>query len=169
MPSNSAIPSRVPLGPSVAPRQRTLDATRRIRPNASARDGARLESPGSLNDTAGMSPESEDLDARRPQFDFSETGAPTHIEFWTIREVESAVKLKKSAIYARISRGAFPPPVKLSSTVSVWIESEVRTWMRNAALIRRRPDCANDVARDTAREASAWVPRDARMRARPAS
>lgn len=58
------------------------------------------------------------------------------IEFLTIRDVESAVKLKKSAIYARIARQAFPPPVKLSSTVSVWIASEVRDWMQHTALRR---------------------------------
>ena len=60
------------------------------------------------------------------------------IGFWTIREVESAVKLKKSAIYARISRRSFPPPVKLSPTVSVWVDSVVRAWMRDAALHRAR-------------------------------
>jgi len=58
------------------------------------------------------------------------------IAFWTIRDVELAVKLKKSAIYARIARAEFPPPVKLSSTVSVWIEWEVRAWMRDAAARR---------------------------------
>lgn len=61
-----------------------------------------------------------------------QSGDPPRVEFWTIREVEAAVKLKKSAIYARIARRAFPRPVKLSSTVSVWVESEVRLWMQDA-------------------------------------
>jgi predicted DNA-binding transcriptional regulator AlpA len=62
--------------------------------------------------------------------------APPEIEFWSLRDVESAVKLKKSAIYARIARSEFPRPVKLSATVSVWVVAEVRCWMRE--VMRRR-------------------------------
>lgn len=145
MTSNSAIPSRVPAGLSVAPRKRPVAAARRVRSNSSTREGERFGSTGSLNKTAGVSGvsgvsgasrESGDPDAGRRPREFSATGAATQIAFWTIREVESAVKLKKSAIYERISRRAFPPPVKLSATVSVWIESEVRAWMQAAALHR---------------------------------
>lgn len=39
------------------------------------------------------------------------------------------VSLGKTAIYAKINAGDFPPPIKLGN-VSVWLESEVDEWIQ---------------------------------------
>ena len=50
------------------------------------------------------------------------------------REVERRTGYKKSAIYARIDAGTFPPARKDPETGTVrWLESEVQAWIDNAA------------------------------------
>nr|WP_072014425.1 AlpA family phage regulatory protein [Pectobacterium odoriferum] len=48
----------------------------------------------------------------------------------SIKEVERAVGLKKSSIYARISNGDFPKPKKLGSRTSRWLRGEVEDWKK---------------------------------------
>jgi prophage regulatory protein len=86
------------------------------------------------DDPAGPSDDSLGANQALPTDENSPLSAS--VTFWTLRDVEAAVRLKKSAIYARIARGEFPRPVKLSSTVSVWVEVEVRDWMRRIVATR---------------------------------
>lgn len=53
-------------------------------------------------------------------------------KFITLKEVSDLVGLKKSAIYARISAGAFPVPIKISSKCSRWSLVEIQEWMDKA-------------------------------------
>lgn len=46
-----------------------------------------------------------------------------------IRDVMSAVGLKKTAIYDKIKEGEFPKPVKLGSRASGWVAGEVQAWV----------------------------------------
>ncbi len=49
--------------------------------------------------------------------------------FLNLREVETATSLKKSKIYDMISKGAFPPPVKVTGFRSAWPACEIQEWM----------------------------------------
>jgi prophage regulatory protein len=49
-------------------------------------------------------------------------------------EVESLVGLRKSAIYAGMKAGDFPPCIKLGPRAAAWPESEIQAWI--AARIR---------------------------------
>ncbi|CAJ0996743.1 helix-turn-helix transcriptional regulator [Sodalis praecaptivus] len=51
-------------------------------------------------------------------------------DFINIKEVENSVGLKKSCIYDKISRGAFPKPRKLGTTTARWIRGEVEEWKK---------------------------------------
>jgi prophage regulatory protein len=52
----------------------------------------------------------------------------------TRAEVERRTGFKRTAIYARIAAGTFPPARKDPVTGSVrWLESEVQAWIDNAA------------------------------------
>ena len=44
-------------------------------------------------------------------------------------EVERLTALRRSAIYARIAQGKFPPPLRISDRCSVWREDEIRDWI----------------------------------------
>ncbi len=44
-------------------------------------------------------------------------------------EVESATGKKRSAIYAEISAGTFPAPVKIGARASAWVAAEVQSWI----------------------------------------
>lgn len=49
-----------------------------------------------------------------------------------LREVEEAVGLKKTQIYARIAEGRFPPPIKLRGTrTSRWPTSSIAAWIED--------------------------------------
>jgi prophage regulatory protein len=136
MTSNSPIPSHDLTGRAASPRASAGASARLFHRATSPLNGGRPAQP--LNDESQASVASAQgapeavLQGHAP--DQSTHGPP--IEFWTLRDVESAVKLKKSALYARIARREFPRPVKLSSSVAVWIGAEVREWMRSAALRR---------------------------------
>ena len=48
----------------------------------------------------------------------------------TRAEVEARTGFRKSAIYARIAAGTFPPPRREPETGTVrWLESEVQAWI----------------------------------------
>ena len=47
----------------------------------------------------------------------------------TMREVETATGLSKSAVYNRISLGTFPQPVKIGAKSSRWRESDLQAWV----------------------------------------
>jgi prophage regulatory protein len=51
--------------------------------------------------------------------------------FLRIAEVLNRVCLGKTTLYARVRLGQFPAPIKLSNTISVWIEDEVTAWMND--------------------------------------
>jgi prophage regulatory protein len=46
-------------------------------------------------------------------------------------EVEAITSLKRSSIYAKMSEGTFPKPIKLGSRSVAWIEAEVQEWVEN--------------------------------------
>jgi prophage regulatory protein len=46
-----------------------------------------------------------------------------------IKEVMQRVPLGRSTIYARMSRGDFPPARVLGGGVVAWLESEVSAWI----------------------------------------
>jgi prophage regulatory protein len=54
-----------------------------------------------------------------------------------IRETESRVGLKKSAIYDLITKGEFPEPVPLGLRAHGWLESELEAWIDERAQQRR--------------------------------
>jgi len=51
--------------------------------------------------------------------------------FLRLRDVTQATSLGPSAIYARIARGEFPAPRRISSRCSVWDAEAVYEWMRS--------------------------------------
>jgi prophage regulatory protein len=46
-----------------------------------------------------------------------------------LRDVRQRTGLSSSSIYAKISIGLFPRPVKLGPRASAWIEGEVSEWI----------------------------------------
>lgn len=56
-----------------------------------------------------------------------ESGEP--VSLLRLPEVETRVGLRRSAIYDRIARGAFPRPVKLGDRVSAWDSREIDRWV----------------------------------------
>jgi prophage regulatory protein len=53
-------------------------------------------------------------------------------------EVESLVGLRKSAIYARLKTGEFPPCVKLGPRAAAWPESEIQAWIASRIRASRK-------------------------------
>lgn len=51
--------------------------------------------------------------------------------FLTIHEVMRLTSLGKTAIYARIRRGEFPPPLPLSKTKVAWSARDIACWQRD--------------------------------------
>ena len=62
------------------------------------------------------------------------TPAPNIDRLLSLPEVERLVGLRSSALYARIERGTFPAPLRVSSRCSRWRETEILGWI--AALPR---------------------------------
>ena len=48
-------------------------------------------------------------------------------------EVEQVVGLSRSTIYAMMTHGAFPQPVKLGARAVGWRESDVLAWLESRA------------------------------------
>lgn len=46
-----------------------------------------------------------------------------------LRDVRARTGLSASGIYAKISNGQFPRPIKLGPRASAWIECEVTDWI----------------------------------------
>lgn len=67
----------------------------------------------------------------------------------TMREVEQAVGLSRSAIYDRIAAGRFPQPVKIGSKSSRWVSSDIQSWIDR--LPRRGAKTAAQTASQPAR------------------
>ena len=51
--------------------------------------------------------------------------------FMRLPEVMQITGLKKTALYARIKEGAFPPPVPLGGHAVGWVADEVYGWARS--------------------------------------
>ena len=70
--------------------------------------------------------------------DFPE--APPLRRFLRISQVEAVTGLRKSAIYARIKRGAFPKAIPLGNAPNsavAWIDSEIAEWQSERLRYRR--------------------------------
>ena len=57
-----------------------------------------------------------------PQFNEIERVLP-------LRDVETLVGLRKTAIYGAIKTDGFPPPLKLTARKSGWLNSEIQAWL----------------------------------------
>lgn len=57
----------------------------------------------------------------------------TNEKILRLPQVLDKVGLKKSAIYNRIKVGQFPPPIKLGTHASGWLESDVQNWILQQA------------------------------------
>jgi len=44
-------------------------------------------------------------------------------------EVVALVRLGRSAIYAAVARGEFPPPLKIGKRASAWRRADVEAWV----------------------------------------
>lgn len=55
--------------------------------------------------------------------------------FLRLPQVKVRTGLSRSSLYAKISRGEFPPPINLGARAVGWLESEVDEWIS---------DCVND-------------------------
>ncbi len=53
----------------------------------------------------------------------------TSVEFQRFPEVRRRSGLSHSSIYAMISRGEFPKPVKLGARSVAWLDSEITGWI----------------------------------------
>lgn len=56
--------------------------------------------------------------------------------FLRVDEVIQLTGVKQSTLYNKIAAGKFPKPVKLGPRMSVWDESEIRSW-QDAMLAER--------------------------------
>lgn len=55
--------------------------------------------------------------------------APVPFHFMRKTEVLAAVGMSKSTLHLWMNEGRFPKPVSLSTTVPVWVSTEVVAWM----------------------------------------
>jgi len=53
-------------------------------------------------------------------------------------QVQEIVPYSRSAIYAMISKGEFPKPIKLGPRVSAWVRSEVVQWAAESRISATR-------------------------------
>lgn len=49
--------------------------------------------------------------------------------FLRLPQVKARTGLSRSSLYAKISRGEFPPPVNLGARAVGWLESEIDEWI----------------------------------------
>ncbi|QSI78784.1 helix-turn-helix transcriptional regulator [Niveibacterium microcysteis] len=61
------------------------------------------------------------------------------IEVVTIRELAAALKRSRSSIYNDITLGRVPHPIKIGRS-TVFIRTEVETWLKDKATQRRHSD-----------------------------
>lgn len=56
---------------------------------------------------------------------------PLPLRFMRRRDVEQRTGLSRSTIYAYMSEGTFPTPIRIGAKSTVaWLEHEVEAWMR---------------------------------------
>ena len=53
-------------------------------------------------------------------------------------KVEDRTGYSKSTLYSLIAQGKFPAPIKLSPRISVWVEDDVDSWIRERIEESRR-------------------------------
>ena len=54
-----------------------------------------------------------------------------------LKDVPKKVGLQRSAIYKKISKGEFPPPIKLGGRASGWRESVLDAWVTKQKILSR--------------------------------
>ena len=55
----------------------------------------------------------------------------TSLKLLRLSEISKKTTLAKSTLWLKIAKGEFPQPIKLSSAISVWKESEVDAWIES--------------------------------------
>ncbi|EHK2889843.1 AlpA family transcriptional regulator [Vibrio parahaemolyticus] len=58
------------------------------------------------------------------------------MRFLKLKEVMEKTALSRSAIYRKMSEGAFPKSVNLGDRAVAWVESEVDDWMESIVELR---------------------------------
>lgn len=69
----------------------------------------------------------------------SQTASPERAELRILRrrQVEERVGLSCSTIYAAITAGTFPKPIRLGAQSVGWLESEIMAWLRERVAASR--------------------------------
>lgn len=58
-------------------------------------------------------------------------------KIYRLPDVKAVTGLSRSSIYAFIAGGKFPPPLKLGTRSSGWLESEIDDWLTERANSRQ--------------------------------
>lgn len=66
--------------------------------------------------------------------------------FIRVDAVQRLVGFKKTEIGDRVRAGTFPKPIKLSTRVAVWLESDIRAWMAEQVAAARAEEQQQEVA-----------------------
>ena len=53
----------------------------------------------------------------------------TDVQLLRISDVSKKTTLAKSTLWLKIAQGQFPKPIKLSSAISVWKQSDIDAWI----------------------------------------
>ena len=55
----------------------------------------------------------------------------TELKYLRAYQVLDLLQIAESTLWWWVSRGEFPPPIKLSKKVTVWLEKDVMEWIEN--------------------------------------
>jgi prophage regulatory protein len=76
-----------------------------------------------------------------PRIISNENGIPESCEMDQVMRMKDVVKkigLCRATIYAMISRGEFPRPIRIGERATGWRESELEAWLANRTSARER-------------------------------
>lgn len=60
----------------------------------------------------------------------TQTTTHPHIRLLKMPEVTAITGIRRSQIYALVSEGTFPPPVKIGHQAVAWVDAEIQVWVR---------------------------------------
>jgi prophage regulatory protein len=62
------------------------------------------------------------------------------LQLYRLPQVCELIGLRRSALYAAISRGEFPKPIKVGRRASAWRRSDIEAWLESRAAKRAKPE-----------------------------